>query len=390
MVQTNEIDLAAGGLPGQEYHDVLDALREQGPVVQVVFGGEPAWIITRHAELAQAFHEVDRFPPVAGYRRTTEPTVGRSFISMEEPEHRIYRKLATPMFRPIAVAQADREPLVQLAHELIDEFVEESEVDLVARFSKRFPMAVICRMLGIPRDAEADFLRWALGLLSFPFDPEGAARCAEEFTEYLVPLVQARRRAPKDDVISQLVAAEVEGRRLDDEAVLSHVRLLFPTGADTTTSAIGSLLYALLSQDGLWKRVVENRAERAPAIEELLRWECPVGMTPRVSAAKTIEYGGVEIPPDSWVLYCLAAANRDPRVYRDPHRFDPARPARTLLSFGPGPRQCPGMHLARKELGVALDVLCERLPGLRLLDAEASRPVGTVLRGPESLHVAAA
>ena len=384
----DEIDFAAGGLPGQAYHDVIDGLREQGPVVRVEFGGEPAWLITRHAELAQAFLEGDRFPPGAGYRRTTEPAVGRSFISMDEPEHRIYRKLATPTFRPTAVASADRGPLVRLAHELIDEFGDADEVDLVPQFAQRFPLAVICQTLGIPRDAEQDFQRWALALLSFPFDPEGAERGSKEFTAYLEPLVRERRRAPQDDVISRLVEAEVEGRRLDDEEVLSHIRLLFPTGADTTTNAIGSLLYALLSHEGAWKRVAEDATAREPAIEELLRWESPVGTTPRVSAETAIEYGGVEIPPNAWVLFSPAAANRDRRVYPDPHRFDPARPTGPLLSFGPGLRQCPGMHLARKELGVTLDVLCERLPGLRLLDAEAARPVGTVLRGPAALPVA--
>lgn len=381
------IDFAAGGLPGQTYHDAIDGLREEGPVIRVEFGGEPAWLITRHAELAQAYLDGERFPPGAAYRRTTEPAVGRSFISMDEPEHRIYRKLATPTFRPVAVARADRAPMVRLAHELVDEIGDTDEIDLVAQFAQRFPLAAICQALGIPRDAESDFQRWALALLSFPFDPEGAKRGAEEFTAYLEPLVRDRRRAPRDDVISQLVEAEVEGRKLDDEDVLSHIRLLFPTGAETTTSAIGNLLYALLTHEGAWQRVVEDATAREPAVEELLRWESPVGITPRVSPDNPIEYGGVDIPPNAWVLFSPAAANRDPRVYAEPHRFDPTRPSERLLSFGPGLRQCPGMHLARKELEITLDVLCERFPSLRLLDPEASRPIGTVLRGPEALVV---
>ncbi len=392
---SESVELASGEWAGESFHGTLARLRERGPVVRVSFGGAPAWLITRHAELAQAFHEVERFPPAAGYRRTTEPAVGRSFISMDEPDHGVYRKLATPMFRPIAVARADRGPLERLAHALVDELESGFEtrtatggsVDLVARFAKRFPMAVICEMLGLPRDSEADFLRWAEGLLAFPFDPEGAARAAREFTAYLEPLVRERRRSPRDDVISQLVMAEVDGCRLDDEAVLSHVRLLFPTGADTTTGAIGNLLYVLLVDGTRWRRVVETPDARSPAIEELLRWECPVAITPRVSAPRPIVYGGTEIPPESWVLFSPAAANRDPRVYVDPDRFDPERPGRPLLSFGPGPRQCPGMHLARKELGVALDVLCERLPDLRLVDPVSARPIGSVLRAPRELRV---
>ncbi|MBY0400939.1 cytochrome P450 [Myxococcota bacterium] len=387
----SEIDFAAGGYPGQAYHDLLDGLREEAPVVPVRFGGEPAWLITRHAILAEAIRDSERFPQGPAYRRHTEPPIGRSFISMDEPDHQIYRRLATPTFRPIAVARADRGPMVELAHELIDAFEGESSVDLMEGFARRFPLAIICNMLGIPREAEGDFQRWSNGLLSFPFDPEGARRAGQEFTAYLEPLVRERRRAPRGDVLSQLLVAEVEGRRLTDEEVLSHIRLLFPTGAETTSSAIGNLLYALLADGARWKRAIEKPASREAAIEELLRWESPVGITPRVSAAKAIELAGVAIPADAWVLFCFAAANHDPRAYRNPHRYDPERDgdrdAGHLLTFGPGPRQCPGMHIARKELAVTLDVFCERLPGMRLIDEAAARPTGTVLRRPGSLRV---
>lgn len=116
--------------------------------------------------------------------------------------------------------------MVELAHGLIDEFAEEPTADLMEAFARRFPLAIICNMLGIPREAEKDFQRWALGLLSFPFDPNGARRAGQEFTTCLEPLVRQRRRAPEDDVISQLLVAEVEGRRLTDEEVFSHIRLL--------------------------------------------------------------------------------------------------------------------------------------------------------------------
>jgi cytochrome P450 len=383
----SEVDFAAGGHPGQAYHELLDGLREEASVVPVRFAGEPAWLITRHAALAEALRDSERFPQGPAYRRHTEPPIGRSFISMDEPEHQIYRRLAMPTFRPVAVARADREPMALLAHELIDAFEGEPAVDLMEGFARRFPLAIICRMLGIPREAEPDFQRWANGLLSFPFDPEGARQAGREFTAHLEPLVHERRRAPREDVVSQLLLAEVDGRRLTDEEILSHIRLLFPTGAETTASAIGSLFYALLVEGERWRGVVEKPPSRAAAIEELLRWESPVGITPRVSAPQPIELAGVRIPADAWVLFCFAAANRDPRAYPDPHRYEPTRDPGRLLTFGPGPRQCPGMHIARKELAVALDVFCERLPGMRLLDEAASRPTGTVLRRPDSLRV---
>lgn len=383
----SEIDFTAGGHPGQTYHDLLDELREEAPIVPVRFGGEPAWLITRHAVLERALRDSERFPQGPAYRRHTEPPIGRSFISMDEPEHQIYRRLATPTFRPIAVARSDHGPMIELAHALIDAFEDEPVADLMAAFARRFPLAIICSMLGLPREIEADFQRWSNALLSFPFDPDGARRAGKEFTTYLEPLVRERRRAPRGDVLSQLLLAEVEGRRLTDEEVLSHIRLLFPTGAETTSSAIGSLLFVLLADPERYRQVVEKPSSREDAIEELLRWESPVAITPRVSASTPIEVEGVAIPADSWVLFCYAAANRDPRVYRDPHRFDPNRDPGHLLTFGPGPRQCPGMHIARKELAVALDVFCERLPRMRLVDEVAARPTGTVLRRPDALQV---
>lgn len=383
-------DFAAGGLPGEELHTLLGALRAEGAVVPVRFTGEPAWAIVTHRALAAAFRDNERFPPGPAYARSTEPAVGRSFISMDGDEHRVYRLLATPAFRPRAVAAYDDRALVQLAHELCDAFADETEVDLVPRFAQLFPLRLICRLLGLPRDDEERFQQWALGLLAFPFDPEGARRASAEFTAYLLPVIEAHRHQPHADVISELLAAEVDGHRLSDEEVLSHVRLLFPTGADTSASGIGSLVYALLAQPGLWERVRTRAQDRAAAVEELLRWENPVVVTPRVSAGVPVEFAGVRLPPWSTVLFCIAAANRDPAAFADPARFDIDRHPKHLLSFGPGPRMCPGMHLARKEMRIAIGVLCERFPRMRLLDPEGARPTGTVLRMPAALRVALA
>jgi len=381
-------DFAAGGFPGEELHAVLAGLRAQGPVVPVRFAGKPALAIVRHAALAAAFRDEQRFPAGAAYARSTEPTIGRSFISMDGDEHRVYRALATPAFRPRAVAAYDDGALAALAHELADAFAHDDEVDLMPRFAQRFPLILICRLLGIPRGDEERFQEWAIGLLSYPFDPERARRASAEFTDYLLPVIEDHRRRPRADVISELLAAEVDGRRLGDEEVLSHVRLLFPTGAETSASGIGSLIYALLAHPGLWDRVRERTGDRAVAVEELLRWENPVVVVPRVSASTPIEFEGVAIPPGSTVLFCIAAANRDPAICEYAARFDLDRSERALLSFGPGPRMCPGMHLARKEMRIALGVLCERFPRMQLVDPLGARPAGTVLRAPPALRVA--
>ncbi|MBK7951695.1 MAG: cytochrome P450 [Deltaproteobacteria bacterium] len=277
----------------------------------------------------RALRDSERFPQGPAYRRHTEPPIGRSFISMDEPEHQIYRRLATPTFRPIAVARADRGPMIELAHELIDVFESRPVVDLMEGFARRFPLAIICSMLGIPREAERDFQRWANGLLSFPFDPEGARRAGQEFTTYLEPLVRERRRAPRGDVLSQLLLAEVEGRRLTDDEVLSHIRLLFPTGAETTSSAIGSLLYAPCSSTPN----AGSMPSRSPARGRTRSRSCFAGRARSPSRLESRHRSrssskACRSPTDAWVLFCYAAANRDPRAYRDPTAsIRPAIPA---------------------------------------------------------------
>jgi cytochrome P450 len=383
------VDLALDELPGQALHDVLRAYRERGPVQPARFLGLPAFAITGHRELLRAFKDVDRFPPHRMYQVAFEGAIGKTFISTESPEqHRVYRKLATPAFRSRAVASYEREGLEALAHELIDGFAERDEFDLMADFVAPLPYLVITRLLGLPREREEAFHGWALALLRFRDDPVAAAKAAGELTDFLAPVVEARRREPRNDVISELVAAEVGGRRLSDEEVYSHVRLLFPTGGETTHGSLGNLLYALFHHEGLWDALCRDPAAAAAAVEEALRWETPIAVLPRLSSRDAVEFGGVEIPPDSWVLFAIAAANRDPAVFPDPDRFDVRRFASDTLTFGRGVKSCPGMHLARKTMTAALRTLLERVPGLELLDPEAARPRRATLRCPDALRVA--
>jgi len=406
----NELDFAFSPLPGQALHDHLDTRRAEGPVVPVRFLGQDAWAILGHAELAEAFKDGERFPPHVPYRIGIEPVVGRNFQTMEGAEHRLYRRIATPAFRSRAVASYERSGMAELAHELIDRLVAgqssvrgaKREADLAASFTHLYPFLVISRLLGVPRDQEEQFHRWAVDLLSYPTAPERSAAASRDLTEYLAPVLAERRRVPRNDIISELASAEADGHRLRDEEIFSHVKLLFAAGATTTHDALGSLVYALLTHPEAWRRIREKPAVRPAAIEELLRWETPVALLPRMSANRTIRFGDVEIPANTFVLFGITAANRDPRVFHEPHRFDidrssPQRrgyagfePLRgpSMLTFGPGLRSCPGMHLARKSIAVALDTLVERLPDLRLLDPEACKPQGAIIRGPRQLSVA--
>jgi len=385
-----EPDFALDPMPGAEMHRRLHGLREQGPLVGVRFGGQPAFLVTSFEALLEGFRDVEKLPPAKLYQRSIAATIGENFQSMEGARHRLYRRLATPAFRSRAIERFASEEIAALAHEVIDRFASEAQTDLVATFTRMLPFLVISRMLGVPRDAEDDFHRWAWEMLTPPTVARDVSlRADAEFTRYIGPTIAARRRDPAEDVISALVLSEVEGRRLTDAEVLSHVKLMFAAGATTTHDSLGSLIHTLLSQPGAWRRVVDEPGLRPGAIHELLRWETPVPHLPRISADRPVELFGVEVPPESTVLFSMAAANRDPAVFDDPDRYDMARPPKDTLTFGRGERSCPGMHLARKSLGVALDALTERLPGLRLLgDPVDSAPSGATVRGPDRLPVA--
>jgi cytochrome P450 len=384
------IDFAFDPLPGAELHGALAALRSAGPIVPCRFGGQPAFLITTRALLEEAFRDVERLPPARLYQNSIARTIGENFQSMEGARHHLYRRIATPAFRSRAIERYGEEGMRELAREVIDRFRERPTVDLVDVFTHRFPFLVISRLLGVPRAQEEKFHQWAHELLGPPgVSRADSLRATQEFEAVIQPSIEARREKPTDDVISELVHSEVEGTRLSSEQIASHVKLMFAAGATTTCDALGNLIHALLLDGGrAWREVLEVPDLRAGAIHEALRWEPPVANLPRLSAPHGVDFGGVEIPPSSLVLMSMAAANRDPAVYPEPDRFDPRRPVSDLLTFGRGERSCPGMHLARRSLRVALDALLDAFPELAHQgEVTASAPRGATLRGPARLPV---
>ena len=205
--------------------------------------------------------------------------------------------------------------------------------------------------------------------------------------DYLAPIVEDRRADPRHDLISDLVHAEIDGERLTDEKIYGFLRLLLPAGAETTFRVMGNALTALVTHPELMARVRADGSLLPAVIEETLRWETSVTQVSRVAATDT-EVGGCPIPKGAAVSVITASANLDVARYDHPDAFDIDRPAQNHLAFGTGQHQCLGMHLARLELRVGLDLILERLPNLRL-DPDQPPPViaGLAFRGPLSLPV---
>jgi cytochrome P450 len=220
-----------------------------------------------------------------------------------------------------------------------------------------------------------------------PIFPEAGLAASRAMTDYLEPIVAARRQQPRGDLLSELVTAEVNGERLSDERLYGFLRLLLPAGAETTFRVLGSSLAVLLADDELRARARVDRDVVGQVIEETLRWETSVTTVARITTRDTV-LGGCAIPAGSPVSVHLGSANHDEGRYDDPEEWQLDRPTTTHLSFGWGPHLCLGMHLARLELSAALTAILETFPNISL-DPTLGAPLieGLIFRGPDSLPV---
>jgi cytochrome P450 len=246
---------------------------------------------------------------------------------------------------------------------------------------------VIAGIVGIPVEDYERFQDWADGITSIAVDPERAAKASAELIEYLLPIVEDRRANPRDDLVSDLVTAEVDGKRLTNDRILAFLRLLLPAGAETTFRAMGNCFVALLTHPEVLARVSADRDLIPAVIEETLRWETSVTIITRNTTADT-EVSGCPIPVGSTLMLMTSSANRDESQYEHSSEWDIDRPAQNHLFFGTGRHQCLGMHLARLELRIGLNAVLDRLPGLRLdPDAPAPQIEGFAFRSPPSIPV---
>lgn len=380
-----DVDLLVDPLPGPELHELLAAARAVEGLATVNFLGVRTHLVTRSDDLRAFLTDDEMFPGETMYQATVHQQVGETFISMERPRHDDYRTLATPAFRSRSVARFIDDDLVPLAHEVVDAFAESGEADLVAEMARVLPFRAISRKLGLPRADEERLHQLALAMFGQQFSVIDPQVAVDEITRMIRPELERRREQPGEDVLSRLVTAERHGQRLSDDEIINHVRLLFAVGATTTSDSLSNLLWAVLSLPGLLDVATRDPSVRPGVVAESLRMEPAVPVLPRIAPRGGV-IAGVEIPDGAYVLAGLAGANREPDRFSEPDRFDPTRGPGEIYSFGFGAKYCPGTHLARQQLLAALDVLLERLPGLRLV--EAAPPSGSVLRSTQRVVAA--
>jgi cytochrome P450 len=323
----------------------------------------------------------------AGYADSMGPVMGHTILEMDGAEHLRHRALISRAFTKRALERWERELVRPMIHDYVDRFAARGQADLVRELTFPFPVCVIARMIGLPEDQLATFHRLAVELISVSIDRECGMRASRELRALFAPVVAARRREPQDDLISVLAHSDMEGTRLTDEQIYSFLCLLAPAGAETTYRSSSNLLFGLLADPDQLGAVRRRPALIPQAIEEGLRWECPLLNIVRTTT-QDVELGGVRIPKGSPVSVNLGAANRDPSRWSEPDRFDVFREQKPHIAFALGQHVCLGMHLARMETRVLLEVLFERLPNLRRdADAAPSPITGLIFRSPNALPV---
>lgn len=317
------------------------------------------------------------------------------FLFLDPPDHTRLRRLVSKAFSP-KVVKALQPDIAALVDGLLDSIASAGRMDAIADLAYPLPVAVICRLLGVPIEDEPRFSA-ASALLAQGLDPfvtfTGQSQGFDERLQaglwlrgYLRELLQQRRAHPGEDLMSGLIAVEESGDQLTEDEIVATCNLLLIAGHETTVNLIANAMLAMLRHRQYWTALGRD-PERAPAIvEETLRYDPPVQLVGRVAGAD-MTIGEVRIPQGDTMMLLLGAAHRDPAVNERPDDFDPGRTAVRHLAFGLGPHFCLGAPLARLEAAVALAAVTTRFPDARLLGEPVYKP-NVTLRGMASLSVA--
>jgi cytochrome P450 PksS len=359
-------------------HIVYEQMRQQSPIYHTIgqLTGNPVWIFTEYEDVQWALKE-PRF--VKDARRNLPPDLARRYASDEDdvyeainyhllnvdpPDHTRLRALVHKAFTPRTIA--DLQPRIHsIAQSLLDDMARRQEGDLIDAFAYPLPITVIGEMLGVGTDNQAKFREWTRYLLISGTN-EQAQLAVMEFVQFINELIDERQKRPTNDILSNLVHAEEAGDTLNRLELLSMVFLLLVAGHETTVNLIGNGTLALLQHPQQMQKLRANPQLIASAVEEMLRYNGPVETPTLRFASQDVAYKGHTMRAGDIILPSLLAANRDPKVFRDPNTFDITRDPNPHVAFGYGIHYCLGAPLARMEGSIAINALVQRFPGLRL------------------------
>ncbi|MFN8643931.1 MAG: cytochrome P450 [Candidatus Binatia bacterium] len=360
------------------------ALRDHAPAYRN--DGLGFWALSRHADVMAAFKDPQTFSNREGVsleRSTADAAATSSFLAMDPPRHDHMRSLVSRGFTPRRVV--DLEPRIRaLTTAYIDRFADAGSCDLIADLAGRLPMAVVSELLGI-REEDRDHLRALADTVVHRADgqsaiPPAAMQASGQMLLYFRDLVVERSRAPGGDLVSALLASELDGAHLAAQEVMAFLFLMVIAGNETTTKLIGNAVYWLWRNPGERARVRRDPKLIPNWIEETLRYDNSTQMLAR-AVTRDVELHGQQLRAGDRLLLLVGAANRDERVFPDPDRFDILRDTSQHLAFGKGTHFCLGASLARLEARVALEEIHRRLPDFELDPAGLVRVHSPNVRG---------
>ncbi|HEX5191956.1 MAG TPA: cytochrome P450 [Solirubrobacteraceae bacterium] len=371
-----------------------------------------SWLVSRHEDLVALFR--DKVFSSENYSWQLEPVHGRTILQMEGREHTIHRRLLNPFFHGAglerfgptieATARGLAEPFLSREAEAVAAGERDrGEVDIVGAFTNKFPIGVIIEMLDLPKADHEKFERWYQSIMDFLSNLSGAQEPIDrglatrrELAEYLLPVIAERRHSDAEDLLSLFCRAEVDGEQLTDDEIRGFVSLMLTAGGETTDRGMASMLKNLIEHPDQLAAVYEDRSLIVNAFAETLRYSPPVHLIMR-QPLQDVEIQGVKIPAGATITCVLAAANRDPRKFSDPDRFDIFRPDNNIdrayrasadhLAFIDGRHFCVGAMLARSEIELGANLLLDHMQDLRMRDGFVAREEGVFTRAPERLEV---
>lgn len=395
--------------------DQFDTLRANAPVARVVAPGdehEPFWLVSSFDEVMKVSKDNATFlnnPKSAVFtlrigdmlaRSITggSPHLVDSLVAMDAPKHPKLRRLTQDWFMPKNLSKLDAE-IRKIANESVDRMLAAgSEGDFIPLVAAPYPLHVVMQILGVPAEDEPKmlFLTQQMfggqdedlnksGLKDLP--PEQisqiVAGAVAEFERYFASLAAQRRQNPGEDVATVIANAVIDGEPMSDRDTAGYYIIVASAGHDTTSASSAGAALALARDPDLFARAKADRSLLPGIVEEAIRWTTPVQHFMR-TAARDVELGGQQIAAGDWLMLNYVAANHDPAQFPDPRRFDPTRPANRHAAFGAGSHQCLGLHLARLEMRILLDVLLDRIDSLELA-GEPRRVNSTFVGGFKAL-----
>jgi cytochrome P450 len=357
------------------------------PLGYALVGYDDAVAVLRERRFHSA---VSLIPRMAGVEERTSRRARRpSILSMEGPEHTRLRRLVAPAFTP---SSADRlRPFMrQVVTTLLDAIESPGRVELVAEVCEPYPIPIICELLGAPKEDWKLFSSWATDIFrifnqNLEADLPVIERAGNELEAYVTAMIDERRRAPREDLLSDLIAAEEQGDRLSTDELVMLAEAVLMAGTDTTRNQLGCSVAVLAEHPEQWALLAERPELAGAAVEETMRYLGAVRGTVRF-ASEDIVYRDVLFPQGTLVSVSLSGANRSEEAFEHPERFDITAERRaSQLTFGSGIHHCLGAALARAELQEALPLLAERMPGLEIDGSVEWKPSTFGIWGPARL-----